>query len=115
MAGLPLERLVDHGNARVAIDDHNRSIGLIEQLGQIVLDLGKKEDNFGQADMPLGFVPRTGEIVLLQMDGDMTREEFQEAMKMAMTACQHIHGLQQDALRRRYAMNFADMENGEAE
>jgi exosome complex component RRP41 len=83
--------------------------------GQIVLDLGKKEDNFGQADLPLGFVPRTGEIVLLQMDGNMTREEFQDAMKMAITACQQVHGLQQDALRRRYAMNFADMEDGEAE
>jgi exosome complex component RRP41 len=83
--------------------------------GQIVLDIGKKEDNFGQADMPLGFVPRTGEIVLLQMDGQMTRDEFQEAMKMAIAACQHVHGIQQDALRRRYAMNFADMEEGEAE
>ena len=83
--------------------------------GQIVLDLGKKEDNLGQADMPLGFVPGTGEIVLLQMDGDMTREEFQKAMQMAMAACKHIHSLQQDALRRRYAMNFADMDDGEAE
>jgi len=83
--------------------------------GQIVLDLGKKEDNFGQADMPMGFVPRTGEIVLLQMDGHMTPEEVRQAMKMAMNACQHVHGLQQDALRRRYAMNFADMEGGEAE
>jgi exosome complex component RRP41 len=83
--------------------------------GQIVLDIGKKEDNFGQADMPLGFVPRTGEIVLLQMDGHMTSDEFQEAMKMAIAACRQIHGIQQDALRRRYAMNFADMEDAGAE
>lgn len=83
--------------------------------GQIVLDLGKKEDNFGQADMPLGIIPRSGEIVLLQMDGDMTREEFGKAMEMAMAACKRIHGLQQDALRSRYAVNFADMDDGEAE
>ncbi|MDO9536995.1 MAG: exosome complex exonuclease Rrp41 [Thermoplasmata archaeon] len=83
--------------------------------GQIVLDLGKKEDNFGQADLPIGLVARTGEIVLLQMDGHLTQDEFKTALKMAMEACKHIHGLQQEALRSRYAVNFADMDDGEAE
>ncbi|MFO7618319.1 MAG: exosome complex exonuclease Rrp41 [Thermoplasmata archaeon] len=83
--------------------------------GQIVLDLGKKEDNLGQADMPLGYVPGTGEIALLQMDGCMTPAEFQKAMQMAILACRHIHTLQQDALRRRYAVNYAEIGAGEAE
>jgi len=82
--------------------------------GTVILDLGKKEDNLGQADMPVGFVPRTGEIVMLQMDGDMSREEFSKALGMAIEACKSIHGVQQDALRRRYEQSLADMDEGEA-
>lgn len=70
----------------------------------VVLDLGKEEDNFGQADVPLAIVPRTGELVLLQMDGDMTQEELFKAMDMAMKASMQIYEIQKDALRRRYAV-----------
>src|SRR4030042_1552371 len=71
----------------------------------IVLDLAKEEDNFGQADMPMGYVPNTGEIVLLQMDGDLTQEEFEKAVKMNVEACKKVHELQRDSLRRRYSQN----------
>ena len=37
--------------------------------GKVVLDLGKEEDNLGEADLPVAIAPRTGEILLLQMDG----------------------------------------------
>jgi len=70
----------------------------------VVLDLGKEEDNYGQADVPMGIIPRTGEIVLLQMDGDMTQDELFQAMEMSMKAADYIYGLQKDALKRRYAM-----------
>jgi len=70
--------------------------------GQIVLDVGKLEDNKGQADLPLAYVPRTGEIVLLQMDGHFTRQEVETAMTMAIDACKRVHVLQQEALIRRY-------------
>ncbi len=72
--------------------------------GQIILDLGKSEDNLGEADVPLGYIPRTGEIVLLQMDGHLTKAEFEKAMNMAMNACKDIYEMQKDALRRRYAV-----------
>ncbi len=86
------------------------AVGKID--GQLALDLGKKEDNFGQADMPVGYIPGTKGIALLQMDGDMTMAEFQKAMQMAISACIHIHGLQRDALKRRYAVNYADLAEG---
>jgi len=71
----------------------------------IVLDLRKEEDNCGQADMPLGIVPRTGEIVLLQMDGDLSLEEFNTTLSMATEACHKIYEIQKDALRRRYSVS----------
>ncbi|MCK4445421.1 MAG: exosome complex exonuclease Rrp41 [Thermoplasmata archaeon] len=71
----------------------------------IILDPGKDEDNFGQADLPVAIVPRTEDIVLLQMDGNFTSEEFDIALKSSIDACHKIHELQKDALRRRYAVD----------
>ncbi|KYK30664.1 MAG: exonuclease [Candidatus Proteinoplasmatales archaeon SG8-5] len=73
--------------------------------GHIILDLGKGEDNLGQADLPVGYVPGTGEITLLQMDGHMTREEFDSALKLAIGACEEIHDIQKRALKHRYAIH----------
>lgn len=98
-AGIPMRDLVTSCAA-----------GKIE--GQVVLDLGKMEDNCGDADIPMAMIPRTGEIVLLQMDGHLTSDEFEKGLGMAMDACKEIYELQRDALKRRY---FVGQENGEGE
>jgi exosome complex component RRP41 len=74
--------------------------GKVEET--VVLDLMKEEDNFGSADIPVGYVPRTEEIVLLQMDGDLTTDEFRKGLGMAVDACKQIYEIQRDALKRRY-------------
>ena len=79
--------------------------------GQVALDLDKEEDNFGDADCPMAIVPRTGEIVLLQMDGHLTEDEFDRAMKLSMDAAKRIYEMQKDALRRRYAVTALDVES----
>jgi len=76
----------------------------------VVLDLGKEEDNFGQADIPVGFVPRTNEVVLLQMDGDLTNDEFTKGLNMAVGACKKVYDVQRDALKRRYSARAVDEE-----
>ncbi|MBX8633099.1 MAG: exosome complex exonuclease Rrp41 [Thermoplasmata archaeon] len=76
----------------------------------IVLDLNKEEDNFGQADVPLAYLPRTGEILLLQMDGHMTQEEFDRAIELAMDGCSKIYALQQEALKRKYSVILSEEE-----
>jgi exosome complex component RRP41 len=77
--------------------------------GQVALDLNKEEDNFGDADCPMAVVPRTGEVVLLQMDGHLTDDEFDRAMKLSMGAAQKIYEMQKEALRRRYAVTAMDV------
>lgn len=52
--------------------------------GDIVLDLSEVEDKTGQADVPVVILPRTGEITLLQTDGNLTDEEFEEAINLAI-------------------------------
>lgn len=71
--------------------------------GEIVLDLTKEEDNDGEADMPVAIIPRLNEITLLQMDGKLTEEEVENAVKLAMKGCGEVYKLQIDALRRKYA------------
>ena len=70
--------------------------------GQIVLDLGKQEDNLGDADLPIAIMPRTKEILLLQMDGHLTIEEFNKAVDMGMNACMEIYEMQKEAMRKKY-------------
>ncbi len=66
--------------------------------GQIVLDLGKEEDNFGEADLPMGMLAQSGKVVLMQMDGDLTVEEFDKATEMMKEAMKKIYDLQRQAL-----------------
>jgi exosome complex component RRP41 len=72
--------------------------------GKVVLDLSKDEDNFGQADIPMAILPRTGKVVLLQLDGNVTEEEFNEATSMMMEAMPRISELQRNALMDKYSL-----------
>jgi exosome complex component RRP41 len=68
----------------------------------IVLDPMKEEDNFGQADMPIAMTPN-GDITLLQMDGNLTPDEFHRAVEMAMNGAREIYTLQRQALVNKYS------------
>jgi exosome complex component RRP41 len=70
--------------------------------GKVVLDLGKEEDNYGEADLPVAIAPRTGEILLLQMDGHLTLKEFDQALDMSINGCQIISDIQKKAVIDRY-------------
>lgn len=93
-AGIPMKGLVSSCAA-----------GKIDNT--VVLDLMKEEDNYGETDLPVAIVPKTGDIVLLQMDGHLTDDEFDQAMGMAIEACKRIHELQKQALLDRYADDAA--------
>ena len=73
--------------------------------GEVVLDLGKDEDNFGSADLPIAIAPRTGEILLLQMDGHLTQKEFDKALDLAIKGCKIIAELQKKAILEKYQKN----------
>ncbi len=77
---------------------------------QVVLDLGKNEDNYGQADVPIGYIPSTEELCLLQMDGNLTVEEYEEAMELSIDACEEIYQKQREALRERYSTDLDEDE-----
>jgi exosome complex component RRP41 len=69
---------------------------------QIVIDLNKIEDNYSDADVPIAVSPRTSEILLLQMDGSLTKDEFKEVIAKVKKAGQIISKAQRDALKAPY-------------
>jgi len=77
------------------------SVGKVD--GILVLDLNAEEDQYGEADMPVAMTGRDKRITLLQMDGHMTREEFRQALQLAMKGCQQLYELQKEALREKYS------------
>jgi len=77
--------------------------------GKVVLDLSKEEDNFGQADLPMAVLSKSGKVVLLQMDGDLSVEEFDQATEMILTATKRINEIQREALSTRFV---AEIEEG---
>ena len=68
----------------------------------VVLDLMDTEDKVGAADVPVAFMPNLNAITLLQMDGVLTPEEFEDALNMAVEGCKKIYAMQKDALRNKY-------------
>jgi exosome complex component RRP41 len=69
--------------------------------GQIVLDLNKDEDNYGEADFPVAMT-QDGEITLLQMDGHLTPEEIKEGLELVKKGCKEILEIQQSVLRKKF-------------
>jgi exosome complex component RRP41 len=68
----------------------------------VVLDLMDTEDKVGAADVPLAFMPNLNAVTLLQMDGILKPEEFEEAVNMAMEGCRKIYVMQKEALKTKY-------------
>lgn len=78
--------------------------------GVLVLDLNDIEDKEGEADVPVAYMPNLGLISLLQMDGSLTIEEFNQSLNLAMEGCKQIYKFQKEALRARYVTIKEDVE-----
>ncbi len=68
----------------------------------VILDLNKIEDNYSDADMPMAINPRNKEVTLLQMDGELTKDHFKQAVEMILKSGEAITKLQKEALRLPY-------------
>jgi len=89
-------------DAGIPMVDLLPAVAVGKVAGKIALDLKKEEDNFGEADLPMALVPQSGRLVLLQMEGHMTREELSKALDLGVAGCRQIHEKMKAALRERY-------------
>jgi exosome complex component RRP41 len=71
---------------------------------KIVLDLNYLEDSHEDgADVPVAVLPNSGKITLLQMDGEVTREQIKEIIAKAKEGCKKIYEVQKAALKEKFA------------
>lgn len=71
---------------------------------QLILDLGDYEDKEGQADVPVAYMPKLDKITLLQMDGTLPMDEFEECVNLAIEGCNQIYEMQKEALKKKYGI-----------
>jgi exosome complex component RRP41 len=70
--------------------------------GKIVLDLNDVEDKKGEADVPLAYMPNWNAVTLLQMDGQLDLQEFEQIINLSLEGCKQLYELQKQAIKAKY-------------
>jgi len=98
-AGIPMKDLV----AAVAV-------GRVDE--QVLVDLNYDEEAFdGKVmDIPMAVVQRTGEISLLQGDGEVEKEQLIKALKLGQETLKTIFEVQKKALKEKYQLEGEENE-----
>ncbi len=97
-AGVPMKSLVT-----------SVAVGKID--GELVVDLSGIEDKAGDGDLPIAITWFNDEISLLQFDGDMNLEQFDESLRLAKDAASQIYEMQLAALKKKYIAIQEDIKN----
>ena len=72
---------------------------------KLVVDLDYSEESYpdgGVADIPIAMLPNSGKISLLQMDGEVTKEELMKLIGMSKKVLMDIYEVQKKALKDKY-------------
>ena len=90
---------IDHGMGVV--------IGETAEIGDdVVLDIEGKEEEETKCDLPIAYMPRSKQITLFQMDGDLSVGEIMKIIDIAVKGCEIIYEKQKEALRNRWTANI---------
>lgn len=91
-AGIPMKDLV----CAVAV-------GKVDD--KVVVDLNYDEEAYPDgpvADIPIALIPSTGELSLLQMDGEISKDDLIKALETGRKKLMEINEIQKNALKERY-------------
>lgn len=77
--------------------------------GSIVADLNYDEEAYeeagGATDIPVAVIPSTGEVTLLQLDGEISREELKKCLELAKKVCKDIYEVQKKAIKQKFKVD----------
>jgi len=79
------------------------SVGMVDD--KVVVDLDYQEEAYEDgpvSDIPIALIPSTGEFSLLQMDGEISKDDLMKALKKGTLACKKIIDIQRKALKGKY-------------
>lgn len=92
-------------DAGIPMKDMIASVSVGKVGDQVLVDLDYEEEAFEEgpvADIPVAFIPSSGKLTLLQMDGEITKEELMKGLELGKQKCIEINELQKQALKNRY-------------
>jgi exosome complex component RRP41 len=76
---------------------------------KIVLDINDTEDKEGGADMPVAYMPRLEQVTLLQLDGRLSPDQFNDCIDKAIGGCKMVYEIQKQALMQKYFGNEIEL------
>ena len=76
---------------------------------KIVLDINDTEDKEGEADMPVAYMPHLEQVTLLQLDGILSHEQFNECVDKAIRGCEIVYEIQRQVLMQKYFGNETEL------
>lgn len=92
-------------DAGVAMRDLVAAIAVGKVDDKLVTDLSYDEEAYDEApvsDIPVAMIPSTGEITLLQMDGEISKQDLLQCLENAKVAIAKINKIQRDALKQKF-------------
>lgn len=78
------------------------SVGRVDEKILVDLNYDEEAHDGKVADIPVAMIQRTGEISLLQMDGDIEPDQLVKALKLGQEAIKKIFEIQKAALKEKY-------------
>ncbi len=91
-AGIPMKDMVS-----------SVSVGKVDDM--VLVDLDYSEEAYEEgpvADIPIAVIPSSGKISLLQMDGEISKDELKKAIELGKKKCIEINKMQKEALKMKY-------------
>lgn len=79
------------------------SVGKVDD--KLLVDLDYLEESYKDgpvADIPIAMTPNLGKITLLQMDGEIKKDELMKLLEMGKKICTDIYEIQKKALKEKY-------------
>ncbi len=91
-------------DAGIIMKDLVSSIAVGSIDGQVLVDLTYDEEAYEGvvADIPVAFLPGSGKLTLLQMDGIVSKDILKKAMELGKKACKDIYELQKKTLKEKF-------------
>jgi len=94
-------------DAGIPMNDMISAVAVGQVDGTVVADLCYNEEAYDAivSDIPVAMTHKKKEITLLQMDGEISKEDLLQALEMAKAATEKIYELQVKAIKEKFVKN----------
>ncbi|MEE9323829.1 MAG: exosome complex exonuclease Rrp41 [Candidatus Aenigmarchaeota archaeon] len=70
---------------------------------EYLLDLAGKEEEVTECDLPIAYMPREKKFTLIQMDGNISKVDMENVIKLAVKGCEELYNHQRKALLEKWS------------